>query len=109
MTKELDFNPIEAAVHNKLPTQTCNMCGKKFDYWDFEENFRFDHRFGFGSKYDFYHLELNLCCECTGKVLDWLLPQCKINPMTEDPEPVSFPPATDEELDELYGEQSKQN
>ena len=41
-------------------------------------------------------------------VLSWLLPQCKIDPMTEDPDPVSFPPATDEELDELYGEQSEQ-
>jgi hypothetical protein len=28
--------------------------------------------------------------------------------MTFDPEPVSFPPATDKELDELYGEQSEQ-
>ena len=49
MIKELDFN---LGTTNELPIQTCNMCGKKFDYWDSEENFRFDHRFGFGSKYD---------------------------------------------------------
>ena len=108
MVKERDFDFANTWPGDEVPLETCNMCGKKFDYWDFEENCRFDHRFGFGSKYDCYHLDLNLCCECTSKVLDWLLPQCKINPMTEDPEPVSFPPATDKELDELYGEQSEQ-
>ncbi len=95
MIKELDFDLINAVINNELPIQTCNMCGKKFDEYDFQENCRFDHRFGYGSKYDFHHLDLNLCCKCTGKILDWLLPQCTHDPMTYDPEPVSFPPADD--------------
>ena len=93
-------------TYEDAPT-VCNMCGNEFDEYDFQENCRFDHRFGYGSKYDFYHLELNLCCECTGKVLDWLLPQCKHDPVTYDPEPVSFPPATDKELDEIFDETSE--
>ena len=93
MIKKLDFNPVEAEKNNELPTQICNMCGEKFDAFDFQENCRFDHYFGYGSEYDFHHLDLNLCCKCTAKILDWLLPQCKHNPLTYEPEVMSFPPA----------------
>ncbi|MBE6618199.1 MAG: hypothetical protein E7626_00260 [Ruminococcaceae bacterium] len=61
----------------------CNMCGKVFDFWDTNENFCFDCYIGYGSSYDLQRLRLNLCCDCFDKVLDWMLPQCKINPMTE--------------------------
>lgn len=28
-------------------------------------------------------LRLNLCCKCFDKVMDWILPQCRINPLSE--------------------------
>ncbi len=61
----------------------CNMCGKAFDFWDNEENLCFDHFIGFGSEHDRHHMRLNLCCKCFDKVVDWILPQCKHNPMSE--------------------------
>lgn len=61
----------------------CTMCGKVFDFWDNQENFCLNHYFGYGSKYDMKHIKLNLCCECLDKVVDWLLPQCLTDPMSE--------------------------
>ena len=62
---------------------TCNMCGKVFDEWDYQENFCFDYHIGYGSKYDLNRLKLNLCIDCFDKVLDFILPQCKTNPLEE--------------------------
>ena len=61
--------------------KTCNLCGKKFDRWDEEENFCFYHRFGYGSAYDGYQLHLNLCCHCFDSLMDELVPRCKTNPL----------------------------
>ena len=36
-----------------------------------------------GSKYDLNRLKLNLCIDCFDKVLDFILPQCKTNPLEE--------------------------
>ncbi len=63
------------------PTKVCNMCDKTFDLWDNQENFCFDHHIGYGSAHDFEHIQLNLCCQCFDKVIDWILPQCRHNPM----------------------------
>ena len=65
------------------PTKVCNMCGKIFDLWDHQEDFCFDHYIGYGSVHDFEHMQLNLCCQCFDKVIDWILPQCKHNQMSE--------------------------
>ena len=65
------------------PTKVCNMCGKTFDLWDHQEDFCMDHYIGYGSKHDFERIQLNLCIQCFDKVMDWLLPQCKHNPMSE--------------------------
>ena len=94
MIKKLDFDIWKASERNELPSETCNFCGKKFNEWDFQENVRFDHNFGYGSPYDFYHIDLNLCCTCTAKVLDWLVPQCKHDPLTEDSENIAFTSVT---------------
>lgn len=64
------------------PTK-CTMCGKVFDSWDYQENLCFDHLIGYGSKYDGGILKLNLCIECFDKVLDFILPQCKTNPLSD--------------------------
>ena len=61
----------------------CNLCGKKFDMWDEEENFCFRHRFRYGSKYDCYQLDLKLCCKCFDSLMDELVPRCKTNPLSE--------------------------
>ena len=63
--------------------KNCNMCGKKFDMWDEEENFCFHHRFGYGSKYDCYQLDLKLCCKCFDSLMDELVPRCKTNPLPD--------------------------
>ena len=61
----------------------CSLCGKKFDMWDEEENFCFRHRFGYGSNYDSCQLDLKLCCKCFDRLMDELVPQCKINPLPD--------------------------
>ena len=64
------------------PTKVCNMCGKTFDFWDHQRDFCFDRKIGYGSAHDFEHMQLNLCCQCFDNVIDWILPQCRHNPMT---------------------------
>ena len=59
----------------------CNMCGKTFNFWDNHENFCLERSVGFGSKYDLHHIRLNLCCGCFDKVIDWIIPQCKHDPI----------------------------
>ena len=66
-----------------FPIRTCNVCGKTFDYWDHEQNISFDHFIGCGSSHDMHRIKLNLCCKCFDKVVDFIIPQCKHNPMTE--------------------------
>lgn len=58
----------------KAKAVRCNLCGKKFELWDEEENFCFRHRFGYGSAYDGYLLNLNLCCKCFDRLMDELVP-----------------------------------
>jgi hypothetical protein len=66
-------------------SKICNMCGKTFDIWDNQENFSFDHCIGYGSTHDLHRIKIDLCCQCFDKVVDWILPQCKHNPMSEYP------------------------
>lgn len=61
----------------------CNLCGKKFDRWDEEESFCFHHRFGYGSAYDGYRLNLHLCCHCFDSLMDELVPRWKTNPLPD--------------------------
>ena len=48
----------------------CTMCGKKFDVWDEQENFCFQHRVGYGSAHDGDVICLKLCCNCFDRVID---------------------------------------
>ena len=78
---------LDGSEHYKYemdyPQKVCNMCGKTFDFWDEQEKLCFDHQIGYGSAYDLHRIRLNLCCQCFDKVLNWILPQCKHNPMSE--------------------------
>ena len=47
----------------------CNKCGKKFDFWDTQEDFSIERSLGYGTKYDGSTLELDLCCECMEKLI----------------------------------------
>ena len=67
----------------RFKNKVCNMCGKSFGEWDYQENFCFDYHIGYDSKYDLNRLRLNLCIECFDKVLDFIIPQCEINPLSE--------------------------
>lgn len=73
------------------------MCGKELDMWDLQEDFSFNHHVGYGSKYDCDVIHLALCCDCFDKVMDYIVPQCKISPITSIWEPVE-PPHQDNAL-----------
>ncbi len=60
----------------------CNMCGKPFDLFDFQNNFSIDRYAGYGSIYDEEHVQLDLCCEC----MDDIISNCKISPLESDEE-----------------------
>lgn len=57
----------------------CNLCGKKFDFFDEQEDFSIARTIGYGSRYDMCSLRLDLCCEC----MDKLIEQCAISPVTD--------------------------
>lgn len=61
-------------------TVTCNMCGKKLNYWDLKEKFSIHTRMGYGTNYDGEHLELDLCSKC----MDTLIKKCVITPIIKD-------------------------
>ncbi len=58
---------------------TCNMCGRKFDIWDEQENFSIHTRLGYGTKYDGDCLEFDICCDC----METLIDKCAISPIKE--------------------------
>ena len=62
-------------------SRTCHLCGKQFHFWDERQDFSFSRHVGYGSKYDRTDIALNLCCHCFDKVMDWLLPQCAVDPV----------------------------
>jgi len=57
----------------------CNLCGKKFDAWDEQEDFSIYRSVGYGSRYDGSNLRLDLCCDCLDKLVD----ECVISPVEE--------------------------
>ena len=42
----------------------CDMCGKKFDYWDKNQNSILENSFHYGSKYDLGYVKVHLCIDC---------------------------------------------
>lgn len=64
---------------------SCTMCGKKFDELDIDLSYNIlDYFCSYGSKYDGERIRFNLCVDCFDKVLDTIIPMCKINPIVED-------------------------
>lgn len=58
----------------------CNLCGKQFDALDERENFGFEYHVGYGSKYDLSHMKAHFCIGCFDRLMDALIPMCKISP-----------------------------
>lgn len=62
----------------------CNVCGKEFDLYDRQEDFGIHTgTIGYGSKYDGDSINLDMCCDCFDKLMEDMIPKCKINPCTE--------------------------
>ena len=77
----------------------CTMCGKKFDMWDEQENFCFEHRLGYGSKNDGDVVRLKLCCGCFDRIVDIISPMSK--------EKIIASPQEWSENSDYYGKQVK--
>ena len=58
----------------------CNMCGKKFDEWDEEENYSISTQCGYGSKHDGDIIRVDFCCKCFDEIIN----RCKINPVVKE-------------------------
>lgn len=62
----------------------CNMCGADFTEEDHELDAGCDMILPYGSAHDMAHLRLDLCCRCLDRLFDeYLIPNCKINPLVE--------------------------
>lgn len=83
-TSVIDPAILDASADQERPKEEsckrCNLCGRVFDMWD---DFGFQYYIGYGSIYDGKRIDLHLCWDCFDKTLDWLLPQCRIDPMSD--------------------------
>jgi hypothetical protein len=57
----------------------CNLCGAKFNEFDWQQDFHIHQRIGYGSIYDGDCVHLRLCCDC----FDRLVEACEISPIKE--------------------------
>lgn len=67
-----------------MAEQKCTMCGKELDVFDLQQPFGFDHTVGYGSVYDLTHFSIRLCNDCFDKVMGFVLPRCKENPIVTE-------------------------
>lgn len=63
----------------------CTMCGKPFSLWDMNlgDN-RYDIFVNYPSSHDGERLQFNFCTTCFDKVLDTIIPMCRMNPVVDD-------------------------
>ena len=59
------------------------MCGQPLTEMDILQNFTFTRFVGYGSRYDLSKVHMRLCCGCFDKIMDWVIPRCQQNPITE--------------------------
>lgn len=62
-------------------SRRCNLCGKKFNEWDEQQDFSIHRSVGYGSIYDLHRVELNLCCECYDSIITYILKHGCISPV----------------------------
>lgn len=72
-----------------MERQVCNICGEEFDMGYEQEKFGLHHKIRLhyngvhDGKYDMIKVDLNMCCNCSDELLDYILSQCKINPLAD--------------------------
>ena len=59
----------------------CNKCGKELDIFDIQSGIRMHDVLGYGSKYDSEAINLDLCCECTDELIDYIKKIGKTDPI----------------------------
>lgn len=62
----------------------CNMCKRDFDNYDYLEGLRFDFMIPGASRYCGHQLDLDLCEECAGKLIDTIISRCTIFPIAAE-------------------------
>lgn len=62
-------------------TRYCNYCGKQIDNKDDYQHHHIYIPMWYGSKYDGDDVQADLCLECTDKLIDFLRPLCKYDPV----------------------------
>lgn len=80
MTKA-EMDDLNSRIEKRAKDMHCTMCGKQYDFFDAQENFRIDQYVGYGSKYDEDHIIMNLCCDCFDRLMDFAIPLCKEDPI----------------------------
>lgn len=66
----------------KMDKTICNICGKEFDMWDQQEGFGLRHHVGYGSKFDGFNIQVDMCCDCFDELMDtYILPRCAVSPL----------------------------
>lgn len=64
-----------------ITEKRCNLCGSAFDEWDYVEGFGFHEHLGYGSKYDLHILDMDFCCRCFDKIIDYVKDRGAIDPI----------------------------
>jgi hypothetical protein len=57
----------------------CNVCGKEFDFFDSQEDFKIHSFCGYGTKFDGSVINMHICCDCLEKIVD----SCAISPVRD--------------------------
>ena len=52
----------------------CTMCGKKFNFFDEQEDFSFDKMIGYPSYYDYDRIQFKLCVKCFDDIMHSISP-----------------------------------
>lgn len=57
----------------------CDLCGKFFNEWDNQEEFGLHYNnVGYGSQFDGFNIDIDMCCDCFDKMMvDYLIPKLK--------------------------------
>ena len=67
-----------------MDRRKCTMCDNFLDEYDLQQPFEFDHVVGYGSVHDLTHFGIRLCNDCFDKVMAFVLPRCKRNPVINE-------------------------
>ncbi len=58
----------------------CNKCGRELDFFDLQQGVSIRKKIGYGSRYDGFTVEYNLCCDCFDKEIEL----CRVSPIIDE-------------------------